>query len=77
MKVRVGGLAASTLLSDGSEVEEEVGWVEAVVPIAAARAAVRGDVGVGGGVGEDGVADVVVGKGGTAAWVSSERRAEI
>ena len=83
MKVRVGGLAASTLLSDGSEVEEEVGWVEAVVPIAAARAAVRGDVGVrgnvgvGGGVGEEGVADVVVGRGGTAARVSSERRSEI
>ena len=41
--------------------------------IAAARAAVRGDVGVGGGVG----AGVVTGGGGTAARVSSKRRAEM
>ena len=58
MKVRTERLAAVTLLSDGSvgmggstEEDEEVAWVEAVVVIAAARAAVRGDVGVGGGVG--------------------------
>ena len=74
MKVRTGRLAAVTLLSDGStEEDEEVAWVEAVVVIAAARAAVRGDVGVGGGVG----AGVVTGGGGTAARVSSKRRAEM
>ena len=80
MKVRTGRLAAVTLLSDGSvgmggstEKDEEVAWVEAVVVIAAARAAVRGDVGVGGGVG----AGVVTGGGGTAARVSSKRRAEM
>ena len=70
LKVRVGGLAASILLSDVSDrmegvTEEKVVWVEAVVPIAATRAAVRGDVGVGRRVGEGGVADIVVGRSST------------